>query len=352
MDNIVVADKQSAVATQSAWGNVSLNGPGVVQMPVSPDKVATVTQRGQDLIVTLKSGEKVTIGNFFAVDQAGVGSDIVFVGEDGTLWHANYDAAAFTGFTFDEVASLDELVAGIGVAGSAMPTWAIAGLSLLGIGGAAAAADSSGGGSSGSSDPGDTTAPATPIDLLVSPDGLRLTGRGEAGTTVNIRDAAGNLIGSGTVGADGSFNVSLTPPQINSENLQVTLTDGAGNVSAPGSVTAPDATAPVAPTELAINEQGPSLTGRAEPGSTVAVRRWRAAGQRGGRCRRAIQHCLAAAADRWPGPGSDRPGCGWQHFAGRWYHGPGCRNTARHYPAGCANRLADRPGRAATQRPR
>jgi len=189
MDNIVVADKQSAVATQSAWGNVSLNGPGVVQMPVSPDKVATVTQRGQDLIVTLKSGEKVTIGNFFAVDQAGVGSDIVFVGEDGTLWHANYDAVAFTGFTFDEVASLDELVAGIGVAGSAMPTWAIAGLSLLGIGGAAAAADNSSGGSSGGSDPGDTTAPATPIDLLVSPDGLRLTGRGEAGSTVNIRTA-------------------------------------------------------------------------------------------------------------------------------------------------------------------
>ena len=54
MDNIVVADKQSAVATPSAWGNVSLNGPGVVQMPVSPDKVAPVTQRGQDLIVTLK----------------------------------------------------------------------------------------------------------------------------------------------------------------------------------------------------------------------------------------------------------------------------------------------------------
>lgn len=51
------------------------------------------------VIVTLKSGEKVTVGNFFAVDQAGVGSDMVFVGEDGTLWHANYDAAAFTGFT-------------------------------------------------------------------------------------------------------------------------------------------------------------------------------------------------------------------------------------------------------------
>ncbi|WP_139138793.1 Ig-like domain-containing protein, partial [Pseudomonas sp. NBRC 111141] len=271
MDNIVVADKQSEVATQSAWGNINLKGPGVVQMPVSPDKVATVTQRGQDLIVTLKSGEKVTIGNFFAVDQAGVGSDMVFVGEDGTLWHAQYDAAAFTGFTFEDVASLDELVAGIGTAGSAMPTWAIAGLSLLGVGGAAAAANNGGGGSSGGSDP-DTAAPATPIDLLVSPDGLRLSGRGEAGTTVNIRDAAGNLIGSGTVGADGSFNVTLNPPQVNSENLEVTLTDGAGNVSAPGTVTAPDATAPLAPTDLAINEQGANLTGRGEPGATVQVR--------------------------------------------------------------------------------
>ncbi|MFW7266252.1 BapA/Bap/LapF family prefix-like domain-containing protein, partial [Pseudomonas juntendi] len=146
MDNIVVADKQTEVATQSAWGNINLKGPGVVQMPVAPDQLATVTQRGQDLVLTLKSGEKITIGNFFAVDQAGVGSDIVFVGEDGTLWHAQYNAAAFEGFTFEDVNSLDELVAGLGTAGSAMPTWAIAGLSLLGAGGAAAAAGSGGGG--------------------------------------------------------------------------------------------------------------------------------------------------------------------------------------------------------------
>ncbi|WP_449429784.1 BapA/Bap/LapF family large adhesin [Pseudomonas putida] len=196
---------------------------------------------------------------------------MVFVGEDGTLWHANYDAAAFTGFTFDEVASLDELVAGIGVAGSATPTWAIAGLSLLGVGGAAAASNHNGG-SSGSSAPGDTTPPATAIDLLVSPDGLRLAGRGEAGSLVSIRDAAGNLLGTATVGADGSFDVTLNPPQANGENLQVTLTDGAGNTSQPGTVTAPDTTAPDAPVELAISQQGTTLSGRGEAGATVQVR--------------------------------------------------------------------------------
>lgn len=58
MDNIVVADKQTEVATQSAWGNINLKGPGVVQMPVAPDQLATVTQRGQDLVLTLKSGKK------------------------------------------------------------------------------------------------------------------------------------------------------------------------------------------------------------------------------------------------------------------------------------------------------
>ncbi|WP_236237748.1 BapA/Bap/LapF family large adhesin [Pseudomonas faucium] len=271
MDNIVVADKQSAVATQSAWGNITLKSPGVVQMPVAPDQVATVTRHGQDLIVTLKSGEKITVGNFFAVDQAGVGSDMVFVGEDGTLWHANYDATAFTGFTFDEVSSLDELVAGIGVAGSATPTWAIAGLSLLGVGGAAAAADhSSGGGGGGGS--GDTSPPASAIDLLVSADGLRITGRGEAGSTVTVRDAAGNVIGTGTVGADGTFNVPLSTPQLNGENLGVTLTDGAGNSSQVGVIAAPDTTPPQPPSDLTINPQGTTLTGRTEPGASVQVR--------------------------------------------------------------------------------
>ncbi|WP_313430908.1 Ig-like domain-containing protein, partial [Pseudomonas sp.] len=274
MDNIVVADKQSAVATQNAWGNITLNSPGVVQMPVAPDQVATVTRRGQDLIVTLKNGEKVTIGNFFAVDQAGVGSDMVFVGEDGTLWHANYDATAFSGFTFDEVNSLDELVAGIGTAGNETSTFAIAGLSLLGVGGVAAAANGGGGGGGGGggSTPGDTTAPATPIDLLVSPDGLRLSGRGEAGATVNVFDAAGNLIGSGTVNADGSFDITLNTPQANGENLAVSQTDAAGNTSQAGTVTAPDTTPPSAPTQLTIDPQGNTVTGRAEPGSTVQVR--------------------------------------------------------------------------------
>ena len=94
---------------------------------------------------------------------------------------------------------------------------------------------------------GDTTAPAAPTDLKVSVDGLALTGKGEAGSIVIVKNAAGVQIGTGIVGADGSFTAVLDTPQKNGETLNVTLTDGpqvitvtstdsAGNVSVPVNV--------------------------------------------------------------------------------------------------------------------
>jgi hypothetical protein len=64
-------------------------------------------------------------------------------------------------------------------------------------------------------------------------DGVTLTGRGEPGATVQVRDAAGNLIGSGLVGADGSFSLTLSPAQANGEALDIRLVDAAGNSSIP-----------------------------------------------------------------------------------------------------------------------
>ena len=124
---------------------------------------------------------------------------------------------------------------------------------------------------------GDTTAPATPNTLAVSADGLSLTGKGEAGSTVVVKNAAGTQIGTGVVGADGSFTATLSPAQKNGESLNVTLTDKAGNVSLPGTVTAGDTTAPAAPTDLKVSLDGLLLTGKGEAGSTVIVKN--AAGQ-------------------------------------------------------------------------
>ncbi|WP_256930499.1 Ig-like domain-containing protein, partial [Pseudomonas sp. D1HM] len=86
----------------------------------------------------------------------------------------------------------------------------------------------------------DTTAPDAPTNLVVTPNGVNVSGKGEAGTTVHIRDDQGNLLGTGTVGADGNFSVDMDTPKINGELLSVTLTDAARNISDPSQVNSAD----------------------------------------------------------------------------------------------------------------
>uniref|UniRef100_UPI001F4DF294 Ig-like domain-containing protein n=1 Tax=Rosenbergiella epipactidis TaxID=1544694 RepID=UPI001F4DF294 len=118
----------------------------------------------------------------------------------------------------------------------------------------------------------DTTAPAAPTDVAVSVDGDTVTGKAEAGSTVTIKDAEGNTIGNATVGSDGTFSVTLPAAQANGQTLTVTATDAAGNVSPAATITAPDTTAPAAPTDVAVSDDGATVTGKAEAGSTVVIK--------------------------------------------------------------------------------
>ncbi|WP_241613925.1 Ig-like domain-containing protein, partial [Rosenbergiella epipactidis] len=118
----------------------------------------------------------------------------------------------------------------------------------------------------------DTTAPTEPSGVQLSDDGLTVTGKGEVGSTIAIKDAEGNTLGSTTVAADGSFTATLTTAQTNGQTLSVTATDTAGNVSAAATITAPDATAPAAPTDVAVSTDGDTVTGKAEAGSTVTIK--------------------------------------------------------------------------------
>ncbi len=55
------------------------------------------------------------------------------------------------------------------------------------------------------------------------------------------------------------------------ETVTVVVTDPAGNASPPAQVTAPDTTAPAPATDVQVAPDGSSVTGKAEPGSTVGV---------------------------------------------------------------------------------
>ena len=117
----------------------------------------------------------------------------------------------------------------------------------------------------------DTLPPPAPDDLNVSADGAVVTGKTEPGNTVVITDSKNTPIGSGVAGADGSFTITIKPPQTNGETLTAISTDPAGNSSPPETAVAPDITAPQPPTNLVINGAGNEVTGKAEPDSTVNI---------------------------------------------------------------------------------
>jgi VCBS repeat-containing protein len=117
----------------------------------------------------------------------------------------------------------------------------------------------------------DIQPPSPPDDLSVSADGSVVTGTAEPGNTVVITDSNNTPIGSGVAGEDGSFTITITPPQTNGETITAIATDPAGNLSQPETTLAPDITAPQAPANLVINSTGDQVTGTAEPNSTVHI---------------------------------------------------------------------------------
>lgn len=77
----------------------------------------------------------------------------------------------------------------------------------------------------------DTVPPAAVSGLLINSAGTSVTGSGEVGATVTVRDASGASLGTTTVGTGGSWSVALSTAQTTGATLSVTQSDRAGNVS-------------------------------------------------------------------------------------------------------------------------
>ncbi|MCO8044257.1 Ig-like domain-containing protein [Acinetobacter bohemicus] len=115
----------------------------------------------------------------------------------------------------------------------------------------------------------DTIAPAVPTDVVMGEDGLTVSGKAEAGSTVDVTDKNGNVIGTGTADENGDFAIELKRPVTDGEVVDVTAKDQAGNTSEPTEVTGnKDTIAPDAP-EVAIDDSYSVLTVKTEPNATV-----------------------------------------------------------------------------------
>ncbi|QIK63227.1 DUF11 domain-containing protein [Leucobacter viscericola] len=124
--------------------------------------------------------------------------------------------------------------------------------------------------SGNSSEPGEVVinqvAPEAPV---VDPsNGNKITGEGQPGSNVEVKDKDGNVLCSTTVGTDGKFSCVPDPAPKNGDKIEVVVTDPSGNTSKPGDVVI-DTEAPGAPVVDPSN--GTNIKGKGEPGATVEV---------------------------------------------------------------------------------
>ena len=235
--SIGVVKKVNGEVSSLDWANtVTLDGVSAVQMPFGPMDVQAYKTDGVDLLISLNSGDVVTIENFFTeFGEDEEISELVLKDEQGVLWRGQFDPMTAE-FNFTEIAALD---AGADIASGAllnMPDWAMLGLAVLAVGGGAVAVHGSGSSSSSSNKltPSEPDVPEAPSDIKLSDDVV--TGKAEAGLTVQVTDAQGKLLGKEVVvGEDGNFkyDLLLTEGPQNGESIFVIVKNGAGVSSAP-----------------------------------------------------------------------------------------------------------------------
>ncbi|EMG0296786.1 BapA prefix-like domain-containing protein [Salmonella enterica] len=293
MPLLAVVSKLTGVSTTVESSSVTLNAPSIVKLSVAREEISQLTRINQDLVVTLHSGETITIKNFYVTNDLGA-SQLVLAENDGTLWWVENPQA---GLHFEQIADINELLVTSGTsheAGGAVWPWVLAG--AVAAGGIAAIASSGGGDSHhhsdgdnpppdntnpdgnppdnsnpggsnpngntpGSSNPVDTTPPLAPGKLLISADGKTVSGEAEAGSTITIKDPSGNVVGEGKADSDGKFSIDLTAPQISGEQLTVTATDDAGNTGPSATIDAPNIPLPDTPAITAAIDDAAPLTG-------------------------------------------------------------------------------------------
>ena len=117
----------------------------------------------------------------------------------------------------------------------------------------------------------DTFAPDVPL-VEVNKEGTTVEGQTEPNAKVQIKDADGKVIGTGTANAQGEFQITLSPALKESQKATVVVEDAAGNTSKPLEVSPSyDSIAPDKPVAQ-INADGTTVTGTTEANAKVEIK--------------------------------------------------------------------------------
>lgn len=117
----------------------------------------------------------------------------------------------------------------------------------------------------------DTIPPKAPL-LEVNKEGTVIEGTAETNTKVYVKDADGNVIGTGTANAQGEFQITLSSALKDSQKATIIVEDAAGNTSKPLEIKSGyDTLAPDKPTAQ-INADGTTVTGTAEANAKIEIK--------------------------------------------------------------------------------
>ena len=283
MTRVIVSSKTSLNILQDGQiKDVILSQPSIIQLGINQESIKSIIKQGDDLVITLKNGEKIIIRDFYNEMNASEHT-LALSNDDGSYSIAEFDdSGKFVRYTSSsqavpqvstelptQVSSVSEPADDLGITKSQLIKGGLIALAAEGL--YLLAVNDDDDNNNDKNDSTDMIAPITPTAVLSS-DTQTITGKTEAKAKIEIKDSTGKVIATGQADQDGNYTVKLNEPLVNGSKVAVSAIDSAGNVSKSTVVTGTkDTIAPDSPLAQ-LNQDGTIVTGKAEANAKIEVK--------------------------------------------------------------------------------
>lgn len=280
MTRVVVSSKKNLHVLQDAqMKSIILDQPSIVQIGVNQADIKSIIKQANDLVITLKNGEKIIISDFYT-DTNRTEHTLAIPNEDGTYAIAQFDdsgrfirympATQLSQFIDSEMPTqtikTESGVDDLGISKSQLLKVGLAALAAEGVYLWAVKHDDN----QDNKDTSDILAPTMPTATLGA-DTQTITGKTEAKVKIEIKDSTGKIIATGQADNDGNYTIKLDQPLVNGSKVTVIAIDSAGNLSKATVVTGnKDTIAPDAPSAQ-LNADGTIVSGKTEANAKVSI---------------------------------------------------------------------------------
>ena len=283
MTRVIVSSKTSLNILQDGQiKDVILSQPSIIQLGINQESIKSIIKQGDDLVITLKNGEKIIIRDFYNEMNASEHT-LALSNDDGSYSIAEFDdSGKFVRYTSSsqavpqvstelptQVSSVSEPADDLGITKSQLIKGGLIALAAEGL--YLLAVNDDDDNNNDKNDSTDMIAPITPTAVLSS-DTQTITGKTEAKAKIEIKDSTGKVIATGQADQDRNYTVKLNEPLVNGSKVAVSAIDSAGNVSKSTVVTGTkDTIAPDSPLAQ-LNQDGTIVTGKAEANAKIEVK--------------------------------------------------------------------------------